>query len=79
MHHLSVETVLANRGVEDHIHRKLDSRRQRMSVLKRCRFQLQGTAEFDTFIERLKEYIAALRNICSELQATVGLDGRIET
>ena len=50
-----------------------------MSILKKCRFELQGRAEFDTFIERLKEFIAALRNICSELQATVGLDGRFET
>ncbi|KAL8824223.1 MAG: hypothetical protein Q9191_005203 [Dirinaria sp. TL-2023a] len=40
-----------------------------MSILRRCRFSLEGTAKFDTFIERLKEFIATLRNICSELQA----------
>ena len=55
----------------------MESRRQHMSILRRCRFSLEGTAKFDTFIERLKEFIATLRNICSELQAIVGFNSSI--
>lgn len=74
LRHLTDEKILIDRRNVDQIQRRMDSRRQHMSILRRCRFQLEGTAKFDTFIERLKEFIATLRNICSEIQAIVGHD-----
>ena len=55
----------------DIIQKRVEARRDHMNVLKRCLFELRGVPEFGTLVERLREYISSLRNICSELQAAV--------
>ena len=53
------------------IEKRIEARKAHMSVLKRCMFELKGVPQFESFIERLREFISSLRNICSELQASV--------
>lgn len=55
----------------DVIKKRVEARKEHMNIMKRCLFELKGVPEFGALVERLREYIASLRNICSELQAAV--------
>ena len=49
----------------------VEHRRQHMSIVNRCHFQLRGGAEFDALIARIIEYVDSLFKMCSEAQAEV--------
>lgn len=54
-----------------HIRKHVETRRQHMTLVNRCHFQLKGTTKLDEFVSTLREYIQVLRNICSDVQADV--------
>lgn len=54
-----------------HIRKHVEIRRQHMTLVKRCHFQLKGTTKLDELVSTLREFIQVLRNICSDIQADV--------
>ncbi|KAL6719728.1 hypothetical protein ACLMJK_001649 [Lecanora helva] len=77
-----VRTALGDLTDIGSIHKKVETRRQHMNILKRCHFELRGVDQFEALVERLKEFITTLRNICSEAQAMQidrGLPGHISS
>ena len=70
---ISMETVLGDLRNVGQVRSKVETRRNHMNIMKRCHFELKGTTQFDGLVERLREFIVVLRNICSETQAMVRL------
>ena len=68
---ISVKAVLSDRKNVGVIQKDLERRRQHMSIIDRCHFQLRGTDKFDKLVLRLREFIDGLRAMCQEVQASV--------
>ena len=63
--------LFSNRTGKAILSQDVDRRRQHMSIVNRCHFQLKGGAKFDHLIARIREYVDNLLKMCSEAQAEV--------
>ena len=63
--------LFSNRTGKAILSQDVDRRRQHMSIVNRCHFQLKGGAKFDALIEKIREYVDNLFKMCSEAQADV--------
>ena len=68
---ISVKAVLSDRKNVGIIQKDVERRRQHMSIVDRCHFQLRGTDKFDKLVSRLREFIDGLRAICQDVQTHV--------
>ena len=63
--------LLSTRKGKMILSKDVDHRRQHMSIVNRCHFQLRGGAKFDALIARIREHVDNLYKMCSEAQAEV--------
>ena len=70
---LGLGEELSNQDLTSHAGAKIKKRKERMNLLKGCKFALRDSRNFDNLTSRLIEYIESLQKMCSPHDCDVSI------